>query len=93
MIMFFDWRMGFLESVLGCVGATLIVTRGYIFEKMRAWFYQLLGENSPFDCPQCTGFWIGVIISITVFGDVIPVALMIGCSTSVVALIIDKYLD
>jgi hypothetical protein len=57
----------------GCVGATLILVRGKIFEyrrariRLRAVEYpgQVISViNEIIHCPQCCGFWVGIFFAV-----------------------------
>ena len=47
-----------LLLIIGCAGSTLIITSSKLFSYIR--------KISPFplNCPMCTGFWVGLLISI-----------------------------
>lgn len=62
---------------LACVGATLIVTEGSIFTRLRAHIEFL-------HCPQCVGFWMGVLGGITA-GFHPLMAFGHGCSVSLLS--------
>lgn len=47
---------------------TLLITKSYIFETIRN-FLMRISPNFVgvlFSCPQCTGFWIGVLVGIII---------------------------
>lgn len=53
--------MEILLFILSCYGLTQILCYGKIFEKIRPTEGKL-GEL--FSCSMCTGFWVGVVLSI-----------------------------
>lgn len=52
--------------ILACYGATMITVYGKIFDKIRP-KKGFLGDL--FKCTMCTGFWIGIFISIILKTD------------------------
>lgn len=88
--------------VLAGAGITLVLVRGSVFDALR-----LQGPRQTrefFDCPLCTGVWIGVALGSYSWGlgelQLAPTWLLstpyllgIGCITAVVALVIHKLVD
>lgn len=54
--------------LLSCFGLTWIITRSVIFERVRALAPKPMGTTPFFGtllrCPQCMGFWVGVLHSL-----------------------------
>lgn len=44
-------------------GLAMIITRSWIFERVRM-FWKSEFMSTLFSCPQCMGFWTGLIMSI-----------------------------
>jgi hypothetical protein len=55
--------MGEVLLLLGLTGLTLIVVRATIFHDFRAWLLRVRPQDVGylFTCPQCMGFWIGLL--------------------------------
>ena len=53
---------------LSSVGMALIITRSFLFEHIRDLMAEV-GEyaGTLFSCPQCMGFWCGVLLSFVSF--------------------------
>ena len=52
-----------IASILSAVGLALIVTKSFIFEKLR---FKLIDNEALFvlvNCPQCMSFWCGLLSS------------------------------
>ena len=52
-----------IGSILAAVGMALIITKSYIFEKLR---FKLIDNEALFifvNCPQCMSFWCGLLCS------------------------------
>lgn len=79
-----------LLAVLSAIGATLIVVRGTVFQRLRKLYPPLL------ECSQCTGFWVGVAVGgaglVSVGRGRIVDALVAGCATSFLSLVADAML-
>ena len=76
-------------SLLAYVGATLILVRGTIFERLQRTF-------ALFRCAQCTGFWVGVLGGAT---QIVPVghgpfvdAIFVGATVSFLSTLADALL-
>ena len=73
-----------------CIGATLILVRGTIFQPLQRLYPPLLG------CSQCVGFWVGAVagaagLVTTGHGRIVD-ALVVGCATSFLAMAADALL-
>lgn len=57
---------------LGCIGMSHIIIEGKVFEAPRNWLKVWLPGTlySLLECYQCTGFWVGILCSYLVFGDI-----------------------
>lgn len=70
---------------VGAVGATLIITLGSIF----AWLRRLFEFT---DCPQCSGFWVGVMFGVA-GGMRAPVDVFaFACAISLISLLTEAAL-
>ena len=52
-----------IASILAAVGMALIITKSFIFEKLR---FGLINDEELFilvNCPQCMSFWCGLVCS------------------------------
>ena len=52
-----------IASILAAVGLALIITKSFIFEKLR---FKLIDNEALFvlvNCPQCMSFWCGLLSS------------------------------
>ena len=51
---------------IAAAGMALIITRSYLFEGLRmVWKKEWLA--TLFSCPQCMGFWSGIVLSLVSF--------------------------
>lgn len=52
-----------IASILAAVGSALIITKSFIFERLR---FKLINNEALFvlfNCPQCMSFWCGLLCS------------------------------
>lgn len=52
-----------IASILAAVGSALIITKSFIFERLR---FRLIDDEALFilvNCPQCMSFWCGLLCS------------------------------
>ena len=52
-----------IASILAAVGLALIVTKSFLFERLR---FKLIDDEALFvlvNCPQCMSFWCGLLCS------------------------------
>jgi hypothetical protein len=61
-----------LEFYLSCIGITILITQSSILEKFRNLFARM-GDffEELINCPMCTGFWVGVFMSLLFNNNVI----------------------
>lgn len=50
--------------ILASLGADLIITKSWIFLKVREYFEKWEFSSVLFNCPQCMGFWCGIFMAI-----------------------------
>jgi hypothetical protein len=76
--------------VSALVGATLIVATSTLFRPLQRLYPPL------FRCCQCTGFWVGAAAGagglVTVDRGRVLDALVVGCATSILSLLVDGVL-
>ena len=75
--------------ILASIGLTFIITRSYIFQNIRekiAINSEILG--TLFSCPQCMGFWSGLLITIPTLS--LTTMILTALSTSGVCYILTK---
>lgn len=77
--------------LLGATGLTFIITRSYIMEQLRDYTIRWPGLHHLVNCPQCSGFWCGVIVfSLTLS----PLKIILGAlATSGLCYVISSLLD
>lgn len=52
-----------IASIIAAVGLALIVTKSFLFERLR---FKLIDDEALFvlvNCPQCMSFWCGLLCS------------------------------
>lgn len=95
--------LAFCVCVLSSTGLTEIVVRGRILQE---WRDRRRGRLKDLvHCPQCSGFWCGLILSFTAYSTVFPVeitpywalesivlSVMVGFATSLTAMLADTWL-
>jgi len=81
--------------LLAALGLTFIVTDSMIFMPFRNWFSskakkdkRLKWFDNVINCPQCFGFWAGLVLAFLFNGDVIQLAL----TTSFLSFVVNKCL-
>ena len=91
--------MEVLLTILAALGSTIIITRSWIFEKIRETFCWFEITGILFSCPTCMGFWNGLFYAL-LFGftwkEIICAALitsLAGYLFTMVEDIVDKYLS
>ena len=53
-----------IASILAAVGSALIITKSFIFERLR---FRLIDDEALFylvNCPQCMSFWCGLLCAV-----------------------------
>lgn len=85
--------------LFGCVGITLIITAGKIFEGLRDyltgfryWYNPLRQIGVLMKCSMCTGFWVGFLWNIIIIGETVLGSVLWGGVVSIVAYAIDMVL-
>ena len=80
--------VNFLFFLLACLGMCFIIVNGTIFN-----YAKLKLSNSGWDktvqflnCPQCMGFWTGVVMSFIFFPFNLITTFAAGCASSFVCL-------
>lgn len=83
-----------MYEILGLIGFTIVITNGYITEKLRYW---VLEKNNffgtLFSCSMCIGFWVGLLYSIFLREQPIKESLLFGFSISLMAHFTDTILN
>ena len=59
--------MEILLTILAALGATIIITRSWLFEKVRDFFSKWEFTGVLFSCMVCMGWWMGLIFSLIIF--------------------------
>lgn len=59
--------MGILLTILAALGATIIITRSWLFEKIRDFASKWEFTGVLFSCMVCMGWWMGLIFGLIVF--------------------------
>ncbi len=71
-------------AIVAAIGATLIVVRGTIFNRLRPFW------PAMFACSQCTGFWIGAALGASLgAAEIVKNVFVYGCVVSVLSLATD----
>lgn len=81
--------------LLASLGMNLIITKSWIFLKVRDFFDTWEFTNILFNCPQCMGFWCGLTMSI-IFLLSLRYVILISLISSLLGAIyesIDEYLQ
>lgn len=82
-------------------GLGLIQTIKWWLKIKRIWYKEVIVMNvrtvterrlKPFDCPECTGFWFGLISSYYQTGD-LGYSIVIGVLSSTGAILISKLMN
>ena len=50
--------------ILAALGSTIIITRSWLFESVREYFNRWQFTGILFHCPQCMGFWNGLLYAV-----------------------------
>ena len=59
--------MEVLLTILAALGATIIITRSWLFEKIRDFFSKWAFTGVLFSCMVCMGWWMGLIFGLIIF--------------------------
>lgn len=59
--------MEVLLTILAAMGATIIITRSWLFEKIRDFFSKWTFTGVLFSCMVCMGWWMGLIFGLIIF--------------------------
>ena len=78
--------------LLGLTGLTLIIVRGTIFHSLRDWLLAKRPNDIGylFTCPQCSGFWVGLLGG-AVYAEPLFVPILAG-AVSLVAMMADRWM-
>ena len=84
--------MGELLLLLGLTGLTLIIVRGTIFHSVRERLLQARPKDVGylFTCPQCVGFWIGLLGGL-MYADLLLSPIYAG-AVSLAAMMADQWM-
>ena len=93
-----------LLLLTGLCGLTLILVRGRIFYKWRAFVTKRFPPDTTLtgyavNCCQCIGFWVGLLGAAvyqlsfgSVTGEQAAVIFLTGCTVSLFAVLADRYI-
>ena len=86
--------MNFVLFILGCIGLTnLIVNKSYFLP--RKWLSSKLPASiySVFNCYQCAGMWVGMILGAILIDWHLPMVFVCGCVSSFLSTLVSVFVE